>query len=131
MDKKMDILEREDLRRRPYSVPEGYFDQLQERLNAIPRSAEAAPAAAGSRKRVFPALILSVGMAAALVLGVFLFRGSDTSVPSPSLEVDSYEQYAYADLIPRTEPYIYYEEPAEPDEATEEMIDYLMQYPND
>jgi hypothetical protein len=102
MDKKMEILEREDLRRRPYSVPEGYFDQLQERLNAIPRSVEAAPAAGQSRKHLFPALILSVGLAAALVLGVFLFRGSETPVPSPLMEIDSYEQFAYADLIPRT-----------------------------
>ncbi len=131
MDKKMEILEREDLRRRPYSVPEGYFDQLQERLNAIPRSVEAAPAAGQSRKHLFPALILSVGLAAALVLGVFLFRGSETPVPSPLMEIDSYEQFAYADLIPRTEPYIYYEEPAAPDEENEEMIDYLMQYPNE
>ena len=32
MDKKKDILERKDLRRNPYSVPEGYFARLQDRL---------------------------------------------------------------------------------------------------
>ena len=69
MDKKRDILEREDLRRNPYSVPEGYFDRLQDRLKAIPsqqaeasrkglfQQADAAfqavPSADGNEKRVY------------------------------------------------------------------------------
>ncbi|MBR1575560.1 MAG: hypothetical protein IJ654_03820 [Bacteroidales bacterium] len=146
MDKKQDILDREDLRRSPYSVPEGYFAQLQERLRAIPsQQAEVTcrsvslkqqhPEQSGSsRSRIRSAMSWAVGVAAALALGVFAFRGGDRGDAMPGVsEVPSYEQYAYADLIPYTEPYLYYSEeeaPAAADPAEEEMIDYLMQYQN-
>ena len=131
MDKKQNILEREDLRRSPYSVPEGYFGQLQERLRAIP-SRQAGQAQSGhGRNRIRPAMGWAAGIAAALALGVFAFRVSEGEVPGVS-EVPTYEQYAIADLIPRTDPYIYYEEESQAtaDPAEEEMIDYLLQYQN-
>lgn len=129
MDKKMDILERKDLRRNPYSVPEAYFDQLQERLGAIPRQ-EALSRREDSRTRIRPVLAWTAGIAAMLAVGLWVFQGSGTTPESVSPEVLSYEQFAIADLIPHTEPYIFYVEdsqtPADP--AQEEMIDYLLQY---
>lgn len=146
MDQKRDILERKDLRRNPYSVPEGYFDRLQQRLERIPRQAEVRPnelaanltasehsPAEASRTRIRPVLAWAMGIAAALAVGVFVFRGGDgVSIDSVMPEEISYEQLAYADLIPYTDPYCYYgEEPQAPsDKAEEEMIDYLMQYQN-
>ena len=163
MVKNRDILEREDLHRPPYGVPEGYFDQLKERLGAIPQQQEAlsglssqrlasapdrplsaADETAGARRRfgIRTALGWAAGIAAALALGVFAFRGSDSLFgPGPgeggvsALSVSgmpSYEQFALADLIPRTDPYIYYaeESAAAADPAEEEMIDYLLQYQN-
>jgi hypothetical protein len=146
MDQKRNILEREDLRRNPYSVPEGYFESLQKRLESIPFQAEArrddlaasfaarehSPADA-ARTRIRPALVWAVGIAAALAVGVFVFRGGAGVVSDPVMpEPLSYEQLAYADLIPHTDPYIYYEEESQTpsDQAQEEMIDYLLQYQN-
>ena len=150
MDKKRDILEREDLRRNPYSVPEGYFDRLQDRLKAIPsQQAEASrkelfqqvdaafqavPSAGQSENRswIRPVMGWAVGIAAALAVGVFVFRGGSPAGNPVAAESVSYEQFAYADLIPRTDPYIYFAESEETqaDPAEEEMIDYLMQYQN-
>ena len=126
MDKKRDILEREDLRRNPYSVPEGYFDRLQDRLKAIPsQQAEAS-------RWIRPVMGWAVGIAAALAVGVFVFRGGSPAGNPVAAESVYYEQFAYADLIPRTDPYIYFAESEETqaDPAEEEMIDYLMQYQN-
>ena len=151
MDKNRDILEREELRQRPYSVPDGYFDALQTRLEAIPR--EAAAAEKGFRNRFLPAMAWAAGVAALLAVGVWVWRGSLTPVDPAELaglatgdtvvsvvpadpnslgETPSYEQMAYADLIPRTDPYIYFAEEAEQpaDPAEEEMMDYLLQNQN-
>lgn len=131
MDKKKDILERKDLRRNPYSVPEAYFDQLQERLGAIPRQ-EALSRREDSRTRIRPVLAWTAGIAAMLAVGLWVFQGSGTTPEPVSPEVLSYEQFAIADLIPHTEPYIFYEEDSQTptDPAQEEMIDYLLQYQN-
>ena len=125
MDQKMDILERKDLRRNPYTVPEGYFDRLQERLGAIPRQ-EATP-----WTRIRPTLAFATGIAAALA-AVLLLVSRPGALPDDAADFGSYEQFAYADLIPHTDPYIYYavESAPETDPAEEEMIDYLMQYQN-
>ena len=136
MDKKRDILEQEALRKRPFTVPKGYFDALQERLGAIPREAAASEPArlmdSAERRWVRPAMVWAAGIAALLAVGVWVF--SDTGAPAdPSaLEVLSYEEMAYSDLIPRTDPYIYYADEAEQPEDTEreEIIDYLLQNKN-
>lgn len=139
MEKKLEILEREDLRRNPYTVPEGYFDQLQERLGAIPRQGavrrndEARPqmtvAQGDDRTRIRPAFAWALSLAAALAACFVLIHPAGPK-PEDGQDSFSYEQFAYADLIPHTDPYIYYEEEsqADPDPEEEEMIDYLMQY---
>ena len=125
MDKKRNILEREELRQRPYSVPDGYFDALQTRLSVIPQREVA------SRTWMRPVFAFATGIAAVLVACVILFHPSGES-PDAMTDIVSYEQMAYADLIPRTDPYIYYgdetEQPADPTE--EEMMDYLLQNQN-
>ena len=137
MEKNRDILEREDLKRRPFTVPEGYFDQLQERLGAIPR--ESAPDAGmqrpseGTERRwIRPAMVWAAGIAALLAVGVWVFSGSGAPADPSALEVLSYEEMAYSDLIPRTDPYIFYADEAEQPEDTEreEIIDYLLQNKN-
>ncbi len=126
-----------DKKRINYSVPEGYFEQLQERLRAIPsQQAEVASTqqtqSESGRNWIRPVMGWAAGIAAALAVGVFAFRDSGREIPGVT-EVPSYEQYAIADLIPRTDPYIYYEEESQApvDPTEEEMIDYLMQYQND
>lgn len=100
MDRNKDILARKDLRKQPYAVPDGYFDALQERLGAIPRQ-EVKP-----RTRIRPVLAFATGIAAALAAVLLLVSRPG---PAPESEPVSYEQYAYADLIPHTDPYIYYD----------------------
>ena len=140
MDQKLDILERKELRRNPYTVPEGYFDRLQERLSAIPRQ-ERLSAIPGQerlgaiprqeatpRTRIRPVLAFATGIAAALA-AVLLLVSRPGALPDDTADFGSYEQFAYADLIPHTDPYIYYEVETAPetDPAEEEMLDYLLQ----
>lgn len=137
MDKKMEILDREDLRRNPYTVPEGYFDRLQERLGAIPRQGAvhrndaARPLMASAQgARIRPALTWALSLAAVLAACFVLIHPSGPKADAGE-DFYSYEQFAYADLIPHTDPYIYYSEEesqtaSDPEE--EEMIDYLLQY---
>ena len=125
MDKKRDILEREELRRRPYSVPDGYFDALQTRLSVIPQRENA------SRSWKRPVFAFATGIAAVLAACVILFHPSGEPADA-MVDYVSYEQLAYSDLIPRTDPYIYYADEAEQPEDTEreEIIDYLLQNKN-
>jgi hypothetical protein len=136
MEKNRDILEREDLKRRPFTVPEGYFNQLQERLGAIPR--ESAPDAGmqrpseGTERRwIRPAMVWATGVAALLAVGVWVFNGSGGKADPSAVEIVTYEQMASSDLIPRTDPYIYYPDETEQavDTEQEEMIAYLLQSP--
>ena len=131
MDQKLDILERKELRRNPYTVPEGYFDRLQERLSAIPlqeRLGALPRQEATPRTRIRPVLAFATGIAAALA-AVLLLVSRPGALPDDTADFGSYEQFAYADLIPHTDPYIYYEVETTPetDPAEEEMLDYLMQ----
>ena len=140
MDKKMDILDREDLRRNPCSVPEGYFDRLQERLAAIPRqaktpAAEMTPVKAFATEpakaaRIRPVLATLAGLAAALAV-CFVLIHRPAAPAAGEEEAVTYEQLAYADLIPHTDPYIYYVEESQSSEdgSQEEILDYLMQSP--
>ena len=134
MEKNRDILEREDLKRRPFTVPEGYFDQLQERLGAIPR--ESAPDAGmhsegAERRWIRPAMVWATGVAALLAVGVWVFNGTGGKADPSAVEIVTYEQMASSDLIPRTDPYIYYSDETEQavDPEQEEMIAYLLQSP--
>ena len=131
MDQKLDILERKELRRNPYTVPEGYFDRLQERLGAIPgqeRLGAIPRQEATPRTRIRPVLAFATGIAAALA-AVLLLVSRPGALPDDTADFGSYEQFAYADLIPHTDPYIYYEVETTPetDPAEEEMLDYLLQ----
>ena len=140
MEKKMDILDREELRRNPYSVPEGYFDRLQERLAAIPRQAntpatvtapvKAFAAAPAKAARIRPVFATLAGLAAALA-ACFILIHRPAAPAAEEEETVTYEQLAYADLIPHTDPYIYYveESQASEDGTQEEILDYLMQSP--
>ena len=145
MDKNRDILEQEALRKRPFTVPEGYFDALKERLGAIPREAEPVaekpvahllepiqkPKESAQKGWIRPAMVWAAGVAALLAVGVWVFSRSGAPADPSALEVLSYEEMAYSDLIPRTDPYIYFadevEQPEDPER--EEIIDYLLQNP--
>ena len=115
-------------------MPQGYLDQLQERLGAIPR--ETAPEAGlhseGTERRwIRPAMVWATGVAALLAVGVWVFNGTGGKADPSAVEIVTYEQMASSDLIPRTDPYIYYSDETEQavDPEQEEMIAYLLQSP--
>ena len=70
------------------------------------------------------------GLAAALA-ACFILIHRPAAPAAEEEETVTYEQLAYADLIPHTDPYIYYveESQASEDGTQEEILDYLMQSP--
>jgi len=102
----------------PYSVPEGYFASLEDRLLSIPE--------AESRRKHshLPYYALStVCVAAVALLLVFLWKGNGNV--NSGLD---YDQLLMSDMIPHTDPYFLYTmTDANPDEMTEQDIeDYLI-----
>ena len=103
-------------RREGLQVPEGYFDSLKTRLAAIP-SAEATAAEAPRRSFLgslrSPARVLVPGFAAvaaavAILLAVLLpTRSSDGILQE---DAAAYESYVVADLIPRTDPWMFFDD---------------------
>ena len=71
------------------------------------------------------------GLAAALA-ACFVLLNRPAGPSATDTETITYEQIAFADLIPHTDPYIYYgdQEQEETDPVEEEMLDYLLQYQN-
>lgn len=113
---------------RGLSVPEGYFEDLNERLCAIPAKH---PARKNSTMRVFvPAL---AGAAAALIAGAFIFTRTSSNDAGNDAGMLTYEQCMIADLIPRTDPYIYFSDEIKhtdryPDGDIAEYIEYLIEH---
>lgn len=56
----------------PYSVPEGYFENLKTRLSAIPGSQAGAPEKGRASRRLWQGMIAVPAMAACLAAGVFI-----------------------------------------------------------
>jgi len=102
----------------PYSVPDGYFASLEEKLLCIPEGKSKGPHAN------LPYYAFSmVCVAAVALLLVFLWK--DKGNMHYDLE---YEQIIMSDLIPHTDPYFLYSMSDEnPYEMTEQDIeDYLI-----
>ena len=86
------------LKDRPYSVPEGYFDDLQSKLSEIPDM----PGREVSGWQKFqPYLALAACFCFALVAGTFLKKNTENLPEAPDT---IYEQLIYSDLIPHSEP---------------------------
>lgn len=82
----------------PYSVPEGYFASLEERLHKIPELGR------GKYRSPFWYYSLSAACAVAVaILMVFVWKG-DRDRP----ETVEYEQYLMSELVPHTDPYLIY-----------------------
>lgn len=111
------------LRKRPYSVPEGYFDDLQSRLSNIPHM----PERKVSRwQKAQPYLALAACFCSALIIGKIIL--GRTAAPDASDTI--YEQLIYADMIPHSEPDAIFiaDESMDADifESQEDVISYLI-----
>lgn len=87
--------------KRPYSVPEGYFDGLEMRLSNIP---DLRPTVSVWDKiKPYAALAVCFG-------AIYLFGSTFVKKAVPATyDGLSYEQLYYSDLIPWTDPYSIYE----------------------
>ena len=123
---KEDILETESLKRRPYSVPDGYFTDLQTRLMKIPQEnvqMEEAPKVISLWDRLKPYAALAACFVAIVAVGTSVLRKA--SVSDDDL---MYEQLMLADMIPHSDPYFcFMDEEEEPEISPDEIIDYLME----
>ena len=107
-----------------YSVPQGYFENLQARLSAIPAQEQKA-AQPTPWVRVRPYLAMAAAFAALVVSGTALLQ--HTARNANDLSYD--ELLSYSQLIPRTDPYMIYNDELEiEDEYTEDdIINYLIE----
>lgn len=101
--------------RKDWEVPSGYFDDLKSRLSMIPAMADS-PAENGLHaERIVPAprrrgawvAALSAAAAAIALLFVLMRPSPAGEELNPADDIQLYESYALADLIPRTDPYLY------------------------
>lgn len=88
----------------PYSVPEGYMQGMQQRLEAIPARAKGS----SSWQKISPYLALAAVFAAAFVIGGTLLR---RTVPSSSSEeIAAYYMDSDLTLAQLEDAYFYYED---------------------
>ncbi|MBO7366883.1 MAG: hypothetical protein J6U28_09345 [Bacteroidales bacterium] len=114
-----------------FNVPEGYFDQLQKRLEAIPSEHPVVQTPAVTVPlwtRVRPYVALAACLVMAFFVGNF-FLGRNQAPAESELFMQDY--YYMADLIPVTNPYsIYDDSPMElytPESSSEDdVIQYLI-----
>lgn len=104
--------------RKPYSVPEGYFENLQMRLSEIPQQQDEARTPVGIG-RLAPYLAL-----AACFLFVYVLGGLFIKKPV-GVEAVDYEQMRYADIIPYNEFFLNSENMSDA-VSEEDLIEYLI-----
>ncbi len=94
----------------PYSMPEGYMQSVQQRLEAIPDRAKGTGSrpAASPWQKVSPYLALAAVFAAAFVIGGTLLKR--TSVPSSSEEIAAYFMDSDLTLAQLEDVYFYSED---------------------
>jgi len=100
------------LRQMPYSVPDGYFDSLSETvLKRIP-----------ARRPAILRFAPYAAVAAAVLLAAVLFTR-----PSGLAEELADDSFAFADIIPQTDPdAIWYSQASEEELSEEDIINYLL-----
>jgi|LSQX01.3.fsa_nt_gb hypothetical protein len=118
-----DILD--DLKRNPYSVPDGYFDRLKGRLNEIAvSSVDTVPRSLWQRIRPYAAL--AACFAASFLIGNAILR---KTAPGASSSDQFYKELMYSDLIPVTQPYAIFEmeDEEEMETSDEDIINFLIE----
>ncbi|MBQ8060455.1 MAG: hypothetical protein IJ205_00715 [Bacteroidales bacterium] len=105
-----------------YGVPEGYFNDLKNRLEAIPQEKSVLP---GPWARVRPYLAMAACFVALLVAGNSLLRRTVSNNPAEQLASDA----TYAEIISMTHPEIFMNaiEYESEDMTDEDIINYLIE----
>ena len=114
-----------------FNVPEGYFDQLQKRLEAIPSQHPEVRTPAVTVPlwtRVKPYVALAACMLMAFFVGNY-FLGRNQSPSETELRLQEY--YYMADLIPVTNPYAVYDDApidlyVQESSSEDDVVEYLL-----
>jgi len=99
MEENKNILESVELRQNPYSVPEGYFENLRPRLHVVTEERTAAPSV---WTRFMPYAALAASFAIIVAVGTAILRPTTAVSPEQA-------SFDYALLAPRTNPYSVYD----------------------
>lgn len=111
-----------------YSVPEGYFSQLQNRLEAIPAQQSGnVRVVSPVWSKVRPYVALAACFVMAFFVGNFILGRSS----QPAQDTLTFQDICYADLIPVTNPYIIYDDSPYTYEVQEtisedDVVEYLI-----
>ena len=115
-----------------FNVPEGYFEQLQTRLQAIPSQQTAQKPAETHKVVAAPFLkrVAPYAAAAACLLGAFFVGNHFIGSVQPQTGELSAQDFYYADIIPVTDPYAIFAEmddySAAQQVSNEDVIEYLL-----
>lgn len=107
-------------RKSDISTPEGYFQDLQERLSAIPGK-QAASKPSTVIRRFTPYLAYAASLAILVAVGNFVLR----KTTAPAVQEDPYWEY-YAYLSGALDPDGYFEYTEAEDLSEEDIINYLL-----
>lgn len=128
MDKNNDILESEELRREPFSVPDGYFDNFRKNMKPWESGKPYSSAdgnnvvKTGPLRRIMPYVALAAMFAAIAFFGQAVLKNIGTDTDS------EYGELIFADLIPLTEPDLIYhaDESEDAGISGQDVVDYLI-----
>ena len=107
-------------RKSDISTPEGYFDNLQQRLSAIP-ARQAEEARPSTIRRFTPYLAYAASLLVLVALGNFILR----KTAAPAVQEDQYWDY-YAYLADSLDPDGYYEYTDVEELSEEDILNYLL-----
>lgn len=111
-------------RKSDISTPEGYFEDLQERLSAIPRQQEVSKPSTVIR-RFTPYLAYAASLLILVSVGTFVLRKATPAPQVEQVQEDPYWDY-YAYLSDALDPDGYYEFTEVDDLSNEDIVNYLL-----
>jgi len=132
MDKNSNILDELKAQGRPYGVPDGYFESLRARLDAIPstKQEEEVPM---TKVVEMPSLWTKVRPYIAMAAAFLILVTAGTAIlktTTNSITISEDEYMQIASILPVTDPYaIYYEDYADEEEEVsgDDIVNYLIE----
>ena len=124
MASKFDIMDDAQMKKMPYSVPDGYFDRLQSRLSEIPSDH---PIKIQQKNIIWTRLRPYVALVAAFALMVTVGTAVLKLGSKSGMAVEEYDESDYyAELVSRTNLYSIYETSYDALPTNDEIAEFLL-----